>query len=142
MEAGVNRQTGFAAAACSHQSTFLLGMAAQKGTVLSLVSLLSATILSTVPMKQPVRCLAWSPVEDFLAAGTDSTILLFHAGQEGFLGEPQRLTGGTRNVRSLSFSNDGKVLAACDDDGRSEEHTSELQSHSFISYAVFCLKKK
>src|ERR1051326_2060727 len=24
----------------------------------------------------------------------------------------------------------------------SEEHTSELQSHSFISYAVFCLKKK
>src|ERR1051326_9521054 len=24
---------------------------------------------------------------------------------------------------------------------RSEEHTSELQSHSFISYAVFCLKK-
>ena len=25
---------------------------------------------------------------------------------------------------------------------RSEEHTSELQSHSFISYAVFCWKKK
>ena len=24
---------------------------------------------------------------------------------------------------------------------RSEEHTSELQSHSEISYAVFCLKK-
>ena len=24
---------------------------------------------------------------------------------------------------------------------RSEEHTSELQSHSRISYAVFCLKK-
>ena len=28
------------------------------------------------------------------------------------------------------------------DEARSEEHTSELQSHSFISYAVFCLKKK
>src|SRR5210317_2356961 len=27
-------------------------------------------------------------------------------------------------------------------DARSEEHTSELQSHSEISYAVFCLKKK
>ena len=27
-------------------------------------------------------------------------------------------------------------------DWRSEEHTSELQSHSFISYAVFCWKKK
>ena len=25
---------------------------------------------------------------------------------------------------------------------RSEEHTSELQSHHMISYAVFCLKKK
>src|SRR5210317_1789074 len=25
---------------------------------------------------------------------------------------------------------------------RSEEHTSELQSHSEISYAVFCLKNK
>ena len=25
---------------------------------------------------------------------------------------------------------------------RSEEHTSELQSQSTISYAVFCLKKK
>ena len=29
-----------------------------------------------------------------------------------------------------------------DEEMRSEEHTSELQSHSFISYAVFCLKKK
>ena len=27
-------------------------------------------------------------------------------------------------------------------DPRSEEHTSELQSHHDISYAVFCLKKK
>ena len=26
--------------------------------------------------------------------------------------------------------------------GRSEEHTSELQSRPHISYAVFCLKKK
>src|SRR6056300_711301 len=29
-----------------------------------------------------------------------------------------------------------------DEGCRSEEHTSELQSHSEISYAVFCLKKK
>src|SRR3546814_6038511 len=29
-----------------------------------------------------------------------------------------------------------------DDAGRSEEHTSELQSLMRISYAVFCLKKK
>src|SRR3546814_3020479 len=31
---------------------------------------------------------------------------------------------------------------ADDGDGRSEEHTSELQSLMRISYAVFCLKKK
>src|SRR3546814_6373432 len=29
-----------------------------------------------------------------------------------------------------------------EDEGRSEEHTSELQSLMRISYAVFCLKKK
>src|SRR3546814_9734726 len=33
-------------------------------------------------------------------------------------------------------------LLADDDLGRSEEHTSELQSLMRISYAVFCLKKK
>src|SRR3546814_7810560 len=32
------------------------------------------------------------------------------------------------------------ILAMCA--GRSEEHTSELQSLMRISYAVFCLKKK
>ena len=39
------------------------------------------------------------------------------------------------------FVRDRKI-AHRDDVHRSEEHTSELQSHSFISYAVFCLKKK
>src|SRR3546814_4991428 len=33
-------------------------------------------------------------------------------------------------------------LAAAIEKGRSEEHTSELQSLMRISYAVFCLKKK
>src|SRR3546814_7181537 len=33
-------------------------------------------------------------------------------------------------------------MAVLDDLGRSEEHTSELQSLMRISYAVFCLKKK
>src|ERR1051326_7460294 len=31
-------------------------------------------------------------------------------------------------------------LVIASENARSEEHTSELQSHSFISYAVFCLK--
>src|SRR3546814_2129887 len=35
----------------------------------------------------------------------------------------------------------GAELAGADE-GRSEEHTSELQSLMRISYAVFCLKKK
>src|ERR1051326_9443560 len=35
-----------------------------------------------------------------------------------------------------------RVLEPWEERERLEEHTSELQSHSFISYAVFCLKKK
>src|SRR3546814_8941577 len=44
------------------------------------------------------------------------------------------LLGGINNESSSAISN-----AAT---GRSEEHTSELQSLMRISYAVFCLKKK
>src|SRR3546814_3489390 len=36
----------------------------------------------------------------------------------------------------------GRCMLVPDVDGRSEEHTSELQSLMRISYAVFCLKKK
>src|SRR3546814_7991080 len=36
----------------------------------------------------------------------------------------------------------GRTHARGDADGRSEEHTSELQSLMRISYAVFCLQKK
>src|SRR3546814_3390294 len=36
----------------------------------------------------------------------------------------------------------GGNLPEPEDNGRSEEHTSELQSLMRISYAVFCLKKK
>src|SRR3546814_2952681 len=36
----------------------------------------------------------------------------------------------------------GVRLRLIDQKGRSEEHTSELQSLMRISYAVFCLKKK
>src|SRR3546814_10773108 len=40
-----------------------------------------------------------------------------------------------------SRSREGQLLMSIDA-GRSEEHTSELQSLMRISYAVFCLKKK
>ena len=41
-----------------------------------------------------------------------------------------------------TFTSFNDVMEAYETQIRSEEHTSELQSHSFISYAVFCLKKK
>ena len=40
------------------------------------------------------------------------------------------------------FASEVNIVHRRDELRRSEEHTSELQSHSFISYAVFCLKKK
>src|SRR3546814_7077212 len=40
-------------------------------------------------------------------------------------------------IYSLHTLGSGRI-----DNGRSEEHTSELQSLMRISYAVFCLKKK
>src|SRR3546814_5513553 len=47
------------------------------------------------------------------------------------------------SIKLLQFVRaDGPADWAGDDDGRSEEHTSELQSLMRISYAVFCLKKK
>src|SRR3546814_7879229 len=45
----------------------------------------------------------------------------------------------TTNTTYYCLTEDGRVL---DIRGRSEEHTSELQSLMRISYAVFCLKKK
>src|SRR5881409_4219397 len=44
------------------------------------------------------------------------------------------------HTRRLRSDHDG--LDPDGDLARSEEHTSELQSQSHISYAVFCLKKK
>src|SRR3546814_1336927 len=52
--------------------------------------------------------------------------------------ENSMLERSAKNLRLLSDDedNDGGEI------GRSEEHTSELQSLMRISYAVFCLKKK
>src|SRR3546814_7364615 len=62
-----------------------------------------------------LRCPGWSRIEDGrLSFGED---------QRGF----------------IAF---GKPLFWRETMGRSEEHTSELQSLMRISYAVFCLKKK
>src|SRR3546814_3253520 len=46
--------------------------------------------------------------------------------------------GGDHRARARGHRRDARVRRA----GRSEEHTSELQSLMRISYDVFCLKKK
>src|SRR3546814_4434827 len=55
-------------------------------------------------------------------------------------GEPPLARRAHRNARSRRRSSGGHPGRAFT--GRSEEHTSELQSLMRISYAVFCLKKK
>src|SRR3546814_8704417 len=51
-----------------------------------------------------------------------------------------RHQGGNRTRKHVSLLY--KDRAGPKESGRSEEHTSELQSLMRISYAVFCLKKK
>src|SRR3546814_9390136 len=47
-----------------------------------------------------------------------------------------------RGVEEAGRGHPGKFIGRIGRIGRSEEHTSELQSLMRISYAVFCLKKK
>ena len=60
---------------------------------------------------------------------------------------PESKTAATEQetIRTITITRGGRIFFMDREirlKGRSEEHTSELQSHSFISYAVFCLKKK
>src|SRR3546814_10141797 len=52
---------------------------------------------------------------------------------------PGRVLGGRQGQAHQRLPHHGRKAP---DAGRSEEHTSELQSLMRISYAVFCLKKK
>src|SRR3546814_6866272 len=57
--------------------------------------------------------------------------------------DQRRSAAGDRPVEVDEFRRDEAVVAGPRlRGGRSEEHTSELQSLMRISYAVFCLKKK
>ena len=113
----VNKYTGLTAASCSRQTTFLLGMAADNGASLVLVSLLLGDLLDCIQMEQPIRSLAWSPAEDLLAVGTGESIVAFRATQEGFEAPARELTRYTPHVHDLAFSGDGTVLASRDAEG-------------------------
>src|SRR3546814_9480713 len=75
-------------------------------------------------------------------------------GASTFLGGIERLATlcGANRAREIVFGGDrysaeqferwNIVNRVVEDEQRSEEHTSELQSLMRISYAVFCLKKK
>src|SRR3546814_9940178 len=65
-----------------------------------------------------------------------------HFRQRRLVGADQRPLAQARVQRSLDSRKLGVVFFLKCTDGRSEEHTSELQSLMRISYAVFCLKKK
>src|SRR5881409_4173817 len=53
-----------------------------------------------------------------------------------------RSRSGKLTQPRLGVSSTTPVVVSSGPGDRSEEHTSELQSKSHISYAVFCLKKK
>src|SRR3546814_4064578 len=68
---------------------------------------------------------------------------LFRSGGEGFAvprGGSLRRSWGRTACRYVDGPR--RLPPRCPRCGRSEEHTSELQSLMRISYAVFCLKKK
>src|SRR3546814_3585857 len=61
---------------------------------------------------------------------------------DGPLCAPRDGAGGRRAAPRGRSGARSELFPVRDDAGRSEEHTSELQSLMRISYAVFCLKKK
>src|ERR1051326_9418305 len=78
------------------------------------------------------------------SAVLDTAKLQPFEGERRDVAEPLR---GVRKVDRTAQADDlwqrvrqGFAMPDLANDLRSEEHTSELQSHSFISYAVFCLK--
>src|SRR3546814_7654768 len=67
---------------------------------------------------------------------------LFHFDLHGRPSELARKPAMIAKVRPRSVQEEVRIARRAMDDGRSEEHTSELQSLMRISYAVFCLKKQ
>src|SRR3546814_10550662 len=79
------------------------------------------------------------PAADRTGLATDQLQVLRQQAAHHSHGRRRALCRGGRQLRDPVSGN-----AGCEQtfSGRSEEHTSELQSLMRISYAVFCLKKK
>src|SRR3546814_10408340 len=92
---------------------------------------------------------AWSPYQN-IKDGTEYPALFLDAGKSDsrcpawhvrkMAARIQPANQGSHPI--LMLVRDGVGHGAADVEGRSEEHTSELQSLMRISYAVFCLKQK
>src|SRR3546814_3870689 len=102
-------------------------------------------MLAPTRLRSSVGVLVWSrPLPRWLPR--TSAVLLVRVGEGRF-----EWARGCRLHRQIQtrvrrfydlHDRDGQVLSGSVFEGRSEEHTSELQSLMRISYAVFCLKKK
>src|SRR5213596_3904140 len=84
-----------------------------------------------------------------LAGDTEAFGIVIRRYEAGLLRFATRMLGSrdaAADAVAESFVRAYRHLASCREPARlrarSEEHTSELQSHGLISYAVFCLKKK
>ncbi len=117
MEDRVNEHNGFSAASCSFQTTLLLALAAENGTLLTLTSLVTADVLDHVRLQQPVRSLAWSPREELLSVAAGKSIFAFPASQDGFKGSAVEVTRNVANVHAVAFSGDGNLLVSQDPAG-------------------------
>src|SRR3546814_8759739 len=85
-----------------------------------------------------VAIMRFQQIEHAGKLGIDVRHRLFHRQRLGARGFPRRL----RQILRRADARDDILALRVDEELRSEEHTSELQSLMRISYAVFCLKKK
>src|SRR3546814_2354263 len=94
----------------------------------------AALAQAEVPSARPPVMRRWMPWAGSALAASIVAALLLVGQPAPQNGQP----GGEALIAEKGASPSVRVAG----DGRSEEHTSELQSLMRISYAVFCLKKK